>query len=61
MLTPELRFINPTDLYDPTPNGYTHVVIAPAHKTTVYIAGQGGEDKHSNSHFGKNRDLVLYL
>ena len=48
MLTPELRFINPTDLYDPTPNGYTHVVITPAHKTTVYIAGQGGEDKNGN-------------
>ena len=48
MLTPELRFINPTDLYDPAPNGYTHVVIAPAHRTTVYIAGQGGEDKNGN-------------
>ena len=48
MLTQELKFINPTDLYDPTPNGYTHVVITPAHRTTVYIAGQGGEDKNGN-------------
>ena len=46
MLTQELRFINPTDLYDPTPNGYTHVVVIPAHRTTVFIAGQGGEDKN---------------
>lgn len=44
----ELKFINPTDLYDPTPNGYTHVVIAPANRVTVYIAGQGGEDKDGN-------------
>ena len=48
MLTQELQFINPSNLCDPTPNGYTHVVIAPAHKLTVYIAGQGGEDKNGN-------------
>ncbi|MEM8672840.1 MAG: RidA family protein [Cyanobacteria bacterium P01_G01_bin.67] len=46
MLTRELRFINPTDLYDPTPNGYTHIAIVPTHRATVYIAGQGGEDKN---------------
>ena len=44
MLTQNLEFINPADLYDPVPNGYTHIVITPAHKVTVYIAGQGGED-----------------
>ena len=44
----ELRFINPTDLYDPAPNGYTHVVIVPTPGMTVYIAGQGGEDKSGN-------------
>ncbi len=48
MLQQESRFINPTGLYDPTPNGYTHVVIAPAHGVTVYIAGQGGEDESGN-------------
>ena len=48
MLQSEIRFINPIGLYDPTPNGYTHVVIAPAQGTTVYIAGQGGEDENGN-------------
>ncbi|MEM7761786.1 MAG: RidA family protein [Cyanobacteria bacterium P01_A01_bin.40] len=48
MLTSELKFINPTGLYDPTPNGYTHIVIVPTHRDTVYIAGQGGEDKNGN-------------
>lgn len=48
MLQQESRFINPVGLYDPTPNGYTHVVIAPTQGTTVYIAGQGGEDKNGN-------------
>ncbi|MEM9904619.1 MAG: RidA family protein [Cyanobacteria bacterium P01_D01_bin.44] len=44
----ELKFINPANLYDPTSNGYTHIVIAPARSVTVYIAGQGGEDKNGN-------------
>ncbi len=48
MVQQESRFINPTGLYDPTPNGYTHVVIAPSEGTTVYIAGQGGEDENGN-------------
>lgn len=39
-----MQFINPADLYDPRPNGYTHVVIAQAPARLVYIAGQGGED-----------------
>lgn len=42
------KFINPTGLYDPSPNGYTHVVTAPTQGTTVYIAGQGGEDENEN-------------
>lgn len=44
----ETRFINPMGLYDPTPNGYTHIVIAPAQGATVYIAGQGGEDENGS-------------
>jgi len=39
-----MQFINPATLYDPRPNGYTHVVIAEAPARLVYIAGQGGED-----------------
>jgi len=41
-----MQFINPADLYDPRPNGYSHVVsvdlTTPAR--LFYIAGQGGED-----------------
>lgn len=39
-----MQFINPAALYDPRPNGYTHVVIAQAPARLAYIAGQGGED-----------------
>ena len=40
------RFINPPGLYDPQPNGYSHVVVATAPARLVYVAGQGGEDIH---------------
>jgi enamine deaminase RidA (YjgF/YER057c/UK114 family) len=39
-----MKFINPEGLYDPRPNGYSHVVVAEAPARFVYIAGQGGED-----------------
>ena len=40
-----MKFINPEGLYDPRPNGYSHVVIAEAPARMIYIAGQGGENK----------------
>lgn len=39
-----MKFINPAGLYDPRPNGYSHVVIAEAPARIIYIAGQGGEN-----------------
>ena len=39
-----MKFINPPGLYDPRPNGYSHVVIAEAPARIIYIAGQGGEN-----------------
>ncbi|MFY3384819.1 RidA family protein [Paracidovorax sp. MALMAid1276] len=42
--TTALTHINPRGLYDPAPNGYTHVVSAPAQGRVVYASGQGGED-----------------
>ena len=39
-----MKFINPTGLYDPRPNGYSHVVIAESPARIIYIAGQGGEN-----------------
>jgi enamine deaminase RidA (YjgF/YER057c/UK114 family) len=37
-------FINPEGLYDPVPNGYSHVGCAASGTRLVHIAGQGGED-----------------
>ncbi|MEM9907595.1 MAG: RidA family protein [Cyanobacteria bacterium P01_D01_bin.44] len=48
MLQSKSVFVNPIGLCDPTPNGYTHVVIAPEEGTTVYIAGQDGQDEYEN-------------
>lgn len=39
-----ITHINPAGLYDPAPNGYSHVVVAPPQGRTVYAAGQGGEN-----------------
>jgi enamine deaminase RidA (YjgF/YER057c/UK114 family) len=39
-----MNFINPPGLYDPRPNGYSHVVVADAPARIICIAGQGGED-----------------
>ncbi|GGC68502.1 RidA family protein [Undibacterium terreum] len=39
-----LSFLNPQGLYDPRPNGYTHVVVVQAPARLIYIAGQGGEN-----------------
>lgn len=42
------QFINPNGLYDPTPNGYSHIAIAPPDSKIIYISGQGGEDENGN-------------
>jgi enamine deaminase RidA (YjgF/YER057c/UK114 family) len=44
----EIQRINPNGLYDPSPNGYSHIAIAPSGSTIIYIAGQGGEDENGN-------------
>ncbi|WP_414583151.1 RidA family protein [Scytonema sp. PCC 10023] len=44
----KIQRINPVGLYDPSPNGYTHVAIAPPGATIIYVAGQGGEDEKGN-------------
>lgn len=43
-----LRIINPKTLYDPAPNGYSHIVVSQKAQRTAYIAGQGGEDEKGN-------------
>ena len=38
-----VHFINPPELYDPEPNGYSHVAELSAGSRLVWISGQGGE------------------
>jgi enamine deaminase RidA (YjgF/YER057c/UK114 family) len=40
----KLTVVNPHNLYDPTPNGYSTAVIVPAGARLAYISGQGGQD-----------------
>ncbi len=40
----ELSIVNPSKLYDPAVNGYSHAVVAKGGSRIAYIAGQGGED-----------------
>ena len=40
----KLEIINPPQLGDPTPNGYSTAVIVPAGARVAYISGQGGFD-----------------
>ena len=39
-----LSIVNPPGLYDPAPNGYSHVVVSRSTSRVAYVAGQGGED-----------------
>jgi len=38
-----LTLTNPSGLYDPAPNGYSHVASVAGGTRLVFIAGQGGE------------------
>jgi enamine deaminase RidA (YjgF/YER057c/UK114 family) len=40
----KLTIVNPQNLNDPSPNGYSTAVIAPRGGRTAYISGQGGQD-----------------
>ncbi|MET2826830.1 RidA family protein [Mesorhizobium shangrilense] len=40
----KLTIVNPQNLYDPSPNGYSTVVITPRETRVAYISGQGGQD-----------------
>jgi enamine deaminase RidA (YjgF/YER057c/UK114 family) len=40
----KLTIVNPSSLGDPSPNGYSTAVIAPANARVAYISGQGGQD-----------------
>lgn len=40
----KLTIVNPKNLYDPSPNGYSTAVITPPGARVAYISGQGGQD-----------------
>ena len=40
----KLTIVNPPNLGDPSANGYSTAVIAPANARVAYISGQGGQD-----------------
>jgi len=41
---PRVTLSNPPGLYDPAPNGYSHLAVVAAGSRLVLVAGQGGED-----------------
>ena len=50
-MTAEIQRINPAELGNPSHYGFTNVVnvvIVPANKTLIFIAGQGGRDRNGN-------------
>ena len=40
----KLTIVNPQNLNDPSPNGYSTAVITPGGARVAYISGQGGQD-----------------
>ncbi len=42
-VTDKPTIVNPAQLYDPTPNGYSTIVITPSTGRIAYISGQGGQ------------------
>lgn len=47
-MTQEIQRVNPDELGNPSHYGFTNIVIVPANRTLVFIAGQGGRDSQGN-------------
>ncbi|WP_298856060.1 RidA family protein [uncultured Ruegeria sp.] len=52
--------VNPTNLHDPTPNGYSTAVVSPAAGRLAFVSGQGGQDQNGNlsPEFGNQVELA---
>lgn len=61
-MKPTFKMINPSELYDPRSNGYSHVSIVPPNMRIIHIAGQGGENKNSelSKDFDQQVQQVFY-
>lgn len=55
------RIINPSTLYNPTPNAYSHIAVVQNFKNIIHIAGQGGEDSKGelSPNFGEQTTQVF--
>ncbi|QPF75880.1 RidA family protein [Roseateles sp. DAIF2] len=56
-----LDFVNPASLYDPAPNGYSHLAVVQGPARLLLLSGQGGEDVHGllSEDFGTQLDQAL--
>jgi len=59
--SPTFKLSNPVGLYDPRPNGYSHVAALAPNNRLLFIAGQGGEDcnGHLSSDFSDQARQAL--
>lgn len=55
------KIINPSTLYNPTPNAYSHVAVVQNFNNIIHVAGQGGEDSKGelNSNFQEQATQVF--
>ena len=57
----QLTIVNPKALYNPVPNGYSHVVMSNQKSRLAYISGQGGEQSNGTlSPVFENQVLQAY-
>ena len=49
-LASTVEVINPYELFDPSPFGFSHAAVANHGKRIAFIAGQGGEDSTGTLH-----------
>ena len=47
----EIAVVNPAGIYDPSANGYSHVIVATGWNKVAYIAGQGAESEDESAGF----------
>ncbi len=59
---PAFKMINPSELYDPISNGYSHVTVIQPNMRIIHIAGQGGENKNGelSQDFDQQVQQVFY-
>lgn len=56
------KIINPTTLYNPRPNAYSHVAVVQNFNNIIHVAGQGGEDSKGelSSNFQEQATQVFH-